>query len=68
MEARSCVLNEAWGIKDLDREGDVIKSFHQYGDRRIFGVPSYGPRFIEMADANTPYSTDIFTAGEKIEV
>jgi hypothetical protein len=68
MEAKSCVLKEAWGIRDLDREGDVIKSFQQYGHRRIFGVPSYGPRFTEMADANTPYSTDIFTAGEKIEV
>lgn len=68
MEAGSCVLKEAWGVKNLDREGEVINSFRRYRDQRVFGVPSYGPRYVVMADANTPYSTDMFTAGDKVEV
>ena len=68
MEDKSCILKESWRVKNLDREGEVINSFQRYGDRRVFGVPFYGPRYVAMSDANTFYSTDIFTAGDKIEV
>jgi hypothetical protein len=64
IEGKSCILKEAWGVKGFDREGDVISSFQRYGDRRVLGVPSYGPRYVAMADANTPYSTDMFTSGD----
>jgi hypothetical protein len=64
MEGKSCILKEAWGVKGFDREGDVISSFQRYGDRRIFGVPSYGPRYVVMADTNTPYSTDLSTSDD----
>jgi hypothetical protein len=68
MEARTCILKEAWGVKGLDREGKVISSFRPFGDRQLFGIPSYGPRYIVMADANTPYSTEIFKGDDEMEV
>jgi hypothetical protein len=62
MEAKSCILKEAWCVEGLDIEGDVISSFERYGPRRILWVPSYGPRYVVMADANTSYITDTFTS------
>src|SRR5262245_43619987 len=66
--AKRCVLKESWGVKNLDREGDMIRSLERCGRGRIFGVPSYGTRFLAGTDPNTPYSMDIFHMGDGMEV